>query len=94
MQIRFVNENERVRIEGLRNDMPWLVARDRFIGFFENEERGEGLYEYVEKNHGCSATSNTEWAIAVNSIITILNKLEDNASEFQVIEAFGLGQYV
>lgn len=94
MKIRFVHENERGRLEGLRADMPWLVARDRFIGFFTDPQRGEALYEHVEKNHGCDAIRNDDWAVAVNSVIMILNALADDASEHQVIDAFGLGQYV
>lgn len=90
MQIRFVKPEEWGKVEGAVADMPWLVAKERFIAFFKEPRNGSGLYEHVEVNHGCYAASAAAWAVAMNSVITILNTLPDGASEADVKTAFGL----
>ncbi|MBA5689164.1 hypothetical protein H3H39_19150 [Duganella sp. LX47W] len=78
------------KVEGSVADMPWLVAKERFVGFFKDPRRGSGLFEHVEKNHGCNAANATDWAVAMNSVITILNTIPDGATEAEVMNAFGL----
>lgn len=88
--IRFVKPEEWGKVEGVIADMPWISAKERFVAFFKDPRRGSGFYEHVEKNHGCYASSATAWAVAMNSVITILNTIPDDASEAEVIAAFGL----
>lgn len=90
MSIRFVKPEEWGKANGAVADMPWLIAKKRFIGFFKEHRRGLGLYEHVEVNHGCNAESAAAWAMAMNSVITILNGLPDDATEDDVKTAFGL----
>lgn len=90
MQIRFVKQEEWGKLEGAKADMPWLLAKERFIAFFGDARHGSGQYEYVEVNYGIHAASAAEWAIAMNSVINILNTLPNNASEAAVKNAFGL----
>jgi hypothetical protein len=90
MKIRFVKPQEWGTVEGAIADMPWLAAKSRFVTFFKNPARGSGLYEHVEKNHGCYASTATDWAVAMNSVIAILNTIPDDASEAEVVHAFGL----
>ena len=90
MQIRFVKSEEWGRVEGAVANMPWLVAKERFIAFFKDTCQGSGLYEHVEVNHGCNATTAKDWEVAMNSVITILTTLPDDATEADVKTAFGL----
>ncbi len=90
MAIRYVKPEEWGTVEGVIADMPWLVAKSRFVSFFKNPQRGSGLYEHVEKNHGCHASNAVDWAVAMNSVLAILNTLPDDASEADVMNAFGL----
>nr|WP_315222883.1 hypothetical protein [uncultured Duganella sp.] len=90
MQIRFVKAEEWGKVEGAVADMPWLAAKERFIAFFKEPRHGAGLYEHVEVKHGCYAANAVAWAIAMNSVITILNTLPDGATEADVKTAFGL----
>lgn len=90
VKIRFVKPDEWGTVEGGIADMPWLVAHERFVSFFEDKRRARGLYEHVEEKHGCRAWNATDWAVAMNSVITILNTLSGSASEDDVIAAFGL----
>ena len=88
--IRYVKPEEWGTVEGKLADMPWIVAKERFVSFFHNPRRGLGLYEHVEKNHGCNAWNAAPWAVAMNSVIAILNTIPDGATEADVIEACGL----
>lgn len=88
--IRFVRPEEWGVNEGKIADMPWLVAKERFVSAFKDQRRGLGMYEHVEEMHGCRTRNATDWAVAMNSVIAILNTLPTNSIEEDVIEAFGL----
>lgn len=88
--IRFVSPNEWGVLSGKTADMPWVVAKERFISAFKDRRHGEALYEHVEEMHGCRASNGDNWAVAMNSVIKILNGLPINATEEQLIQAFVL----
>ncbi|MCD5330670.1 hypothetical protein ACFFU8_01230 [Chromobacterium piscinae] len=88
--IRFVTQAEWGKLEGSTADMPWLVAKNRFVGFFADQRHGLGLYEQVEAKYGCRASNAKEWCAAMNSVITILNELSDDATESDVRIAFNI----
>jgi hypothetical protein len=88
--IRYVKPEEWGTVEGKLADMPWIVAHERFVSFFQDTRRAQGLYEQVEKSHGCNASNAASWAVAMNSVIAILNTIPDGATEADVIKAFGL----
>lgn len=90
MKIRFVTPEEWGTVEGEIADMPWIVAKERFVSFFKEERKGLGAYEHVEKKYGCNALTSEEWAKAMNSVISILNEIPDSASQADVIQAFAL----
>jgi hypothetical protein len=88
--IRFVRAEEWGTLEGKVQDMPWLVAKERFMTAFRDPQRGLGVYERVEEAHGCRASNAKDWAIGMNSVIHILNSLPENPTEAEVLNAFAL----
>lgn len=90
MEIGKVLSKDKGRVEGIRDSMPWLLAKDRFIGYFQDAQRGSGYFEFIEEDYGLNVYDAEEWAGNWNRFISDLNGLPTMAKEEVLIQKFGL----